>query len=195
MHKHVYGGKKRTGKNIHKILTVSDSRFLPLVTKVNPWVSMATPVLWTCSSTYLSKHTKRSCCYWWENQSFFSLFWWMATITALALLYLQITFRNGKSISNYWPKTQLWKKHTHTQMTGFLVHKTESPHLENITTLITQFKYLNTNGIQHHNFNNLVQVLEHQRNTTALKNGKEHPPPPPRPPYNVNVTFTKPMVG
>ena len=36
-----------------KKLTVRDSRFLPLVTKVNPWVSIATPVLWTCSSMYL----------------------------------------------------------------------------------------------------------------------------------------------
>ena len=34
-------------------LTVRDSRFLPLVTKENPWVSMATPVFCTCSSTYL----------------------------------------------------------------------------------------------------------------------------------------------
>ena len=25
---------------------------LPEVTKLNPWVSMATPVRWTCSSTY-----------------------------------------------------------------------------------------------------------------------------------------------
>ena len=33
-------------------LPVRDSRFLPEVTKENPWVSMATPVLWTCSSMY-----------------------------------------------------------------------------------------------------------------------------------------------
>ena len=36
-----------------KILTVRDSRFFPLVTKANPWVSIATPVRWTCSSIYL----------------------------------------------------------------------------------------------------------------------------------------------
>ncbi len=35
------------------LLTVSDSLLRPLVTNVNPWVSIATPVLWTCSSTYL----------------------------------------------------------------------------------------------------------------------------------------------
>lgn len=34
-------------------LTVRDSLLRPLVTKLNPWVSMATPVRWTCSSTYL----------------------------------------------------------------------------------------------------------------------------------------------
>lgn len=35
------------------VLTVSDSRFLPLVINVKPWVSMATPVFCMCSSTYL----------------------------------------------------------------------------------------------------------------------------------------------
>ena len=46
-------------KNIYKLvitfimLTFKDSRFRPLVTNVNPCVSMATPVLCTCSSMYL----------------------------------------------------------------------------------------------------------------------------------------------
>lgn len=35
------------------ILTVRDSRFLPLVINVKPCVSMATPVFCMCSSTYL----------------------------------------------------------------------------------------------------------------------------------------------
>lgn len=36
-------------------LTVRDSRLRPLVTKLKPWVSMATPVRWICSSTYLTE--------------------------------------------------------------------------------------------------------------------------------------------
>ena len=49
-------------KSIFK-LTVSDSRFFPLVTKVNPWVSIATPVRWTCSSIYLKRkfYVKSNC--------------------------------------------------------------------------------------------------------------------------------------
>ena len=35
------------------VLTVSESLFLPVVMKEMPWVSKATPVLCTCSSTYL----------------------------------------------------------------------------------------------------------------------------------------------
>lgn len=38
---------------------MSDSRRLPLVTKENPWVSMATPVLWTCSSMYLNTKERK----------------------------------------------------------------------------------------------------------------------------------------
>jgi len=39
-------------------LTVKDSRLRPLVTNVNPWVSIATPVFWTCSSTYLQNQSR-----------------------------------------------------------------------------------------------------------------------------------------
>lgn len=35
------------------LLTVRDSLLRPLVTKLKPCVSMATPVRWICSSTYL----------------------------------------------------------------------------------------------------------------------------------------------
>lgn len=38
---------------------MSDSRFRPLVMKEKPWVSIATPVLWTCSSTYLKKQKEK----------------------------------------------------------------------------------------------------------------------------------------
>jgi hypothetical protein len=31
---------------------MEEPHLLPEVTKLNPWVSMATPVRWTCSSTY-----------------------------------------------------------------------------------------------------------------------------------------------
>ena len=39
----------------HELLTVSDSLRFPLVTRANPWVSMATAVFCTCSSTYLTE--------------------------------------------------------------------------------------------------------------------------------------------
>lgn len=39
-------------------LTVRDSLLRPLVTKLKPWVSMATPVRWICSSTYLPDDEK-----------------------------------------------------------------------------------------------------------------------------------------
>ncbi len=39
-------------------LTVRDSLLRPLVTKLKPWVSIATPVRWMCSSTYLTKKKK-----------------------------------------------------------------------------------------------------------------------------------------
>lgn len=42
------------------ILTVRDSRLRPLVTKLNPWVSIATPVRWTCSSMYLQNTVYKS---------------------------------------------------------------------------------------------------------------------------------------
>lgn len=45
-------------------LTVRDSLLRPLVTKLKPWVSMATPVRWMCSSTYL--HNKNSNYHWFE---------------------------------------------------------------------------------------------------------------------------------
>ena len=37
------------------IVTVSDSLLRPLVMKEKPCVSIATPVRWMCSSTYLQK--------------------------------------------------------------------------------------------------------------------------------------------
>ena len=39
--------------NRRQVPTVRDSRLFPLVTSVNPWVSIATAVFWTCSSMYL----------------------------------------------------------------------------------------------------------------------------------------------
>lgn len=49
---------RKGGSQKRKVLTVRDSRFLPLVMKVKPCVSMATPVRWMCSSTYLQGHSK-----------------------------------------------------------------------------------------------------------------------------------------
>lgn len=41
-------------------LTVRDSLLRPLVTKLKPWVSIATPVRWMCSSTYLTEKDGRN---------------------------------------------------------------------------------------------------------------------------------------
>ncbi len=41
---------------------MSDSLFRPLVTKLKPCVSIATPVLWICSSTYLQSNTCMAYC-------------------------------------------------------------------------------------------------------------------------------------
>lgn len=42
-------------ENLQSVLTVSDSLLRPLVMKVKPCVSMATPVFWMCSSAYLQR--------------------------------------------------------------------------------------------------------------------------------------------
>jgi len=49
-----YTVRNKPNKNCEN--TINDSRFRPLVTNVKPCVSMATPVRWTCSSTYLANH-------------------------------------------------------------------------------------------------------------------------------------------
>ena len=88
-----------------------DSLLRPLVTKLKPWVSIATPVRWMCSSTYLTKKTKQnkkdlvsdnSVMHWWRSQFcpvsktnqlklyvllFIYVYWLTQVLTARSLLH------------------------------------------------------------------------------------------------------------